>query len=107
MIFKEKNRIIYCKDKYYKNFDNIRLFHFDDDIQYYKGYIIHREDGPAIEWDEGDEEWIVNGKLHREDGPALTWCNQNKWWLNNKQYSKEEYWNIINLRNKSRILDEI
>lgn len=23
---------------------------------------LHREDGPAIEWDNGDKEWWVNGE---------------------------------------------
>ena len=30
----------------------------------------HREDGPAIEWSNGDKEWYLNGRRHREDGPA-------------------------------------
>jgi len=29
---------------------------------------LHREDGPAVELDNGDKSWWVNGKLHREDG---------------------------------------
>ena len=31
----------------------------------------HREDGPAVVWDDGDEEWWQYGKLHRLDGPAM------------------------------------
>ncbi len=31
----------------------------------------HREDGPAIEWNDGDREWRVKGYLHRTDGPAV------------------------------------
>jgi hypothetical protein len=34
--------------------------------------VIHREDGPAIEIEDGHREWIQNGKLHRgDDLPAL------------------------------------
>jgi hypothetical protein len=33
--------------------------------------ILHREDGPACEWANGDKFWYKNGKLHREDGFAF------------------------------------
>jgi len=43
----------------------------------------HREDGPAIEWANGDKEWYLNGKYHREDGPAIEGVDGTKmWWLN-------------------------
>ena len=48
--------------------------HSDGDKFYYKDpemTILHREDGPAIEWVSGNKEWLINGKLHRLDGPAL------------------------------------
>lgn len=32
---------------------------------------IHREDGPAVEYDSGDKFWYKKGTLHREDGPAV------------------------------------
>ena len=36
--------------------------------------------------------WWLNGKLHREDGPAVEWPNGNKeWWLNDKPYTLEEF----------------
>lgn len=31
----------------------------------------HREDGPAIEYFDGNNFWYYYGKLHREDGPAI------------------------------------
>jgi len=47
--------------------------------------VLHREDGPAIEWANGDKFWYLNGKCHREDGPACEYANGNKsWWLNNE-----------------------
>ncbi len=39
---------------------------------YYKGKLLHREDGPAIEWADGSKYWYKNGKLNKEDGPART-----------------------------------
>ena len=31
---------------------------------------LHRLDGPAVEWADGNKVWYVNGHKHREDGPA-------------------------------------
>jgi hypothetical protein len=54
----------------------------------------HREDGPAVEYTNGDKEWFLNGKLHREDGPAIEYVNGSKsWWINGKQLSEAEFIN--------------
>ena len=77
--------------------------------------ILHREDGPAIEWANGSKEWYINDKLHREDGPACEyaaggkhWCINGKlhredgpafegadggkqWYINGKQLTEEEF----------------
>lgn len=43
----------------------------------------HREDGPAVIWNDGGMEWWLNGKLHREDGPAIQRAsNWKQWWVN-------------------------
>jgi hypothetical protein len=39
--------------------------------RWYKEGRFHREDGPAIEYANGDKSWHKNGELHREDGPAV------------------------------------
>ena len=53
---------------------------------------LHREDGPASEWSDGSKEWHLNGKLHREDGPASEWSDGYKeWWLNGIKYTEEEF----------------
>ena len=36
---------------------------------------LHREDGPAIEYANGDRYYYINDKLHREDGPAVDYSN--------------------------------
>jgi hypothetical protein len=62
----------------------------------------HREDGPAVEYIDGDQEWYINGKLHREDGPAVVWANGYKvWYYNGKNIdckTQEEFEKIIKLR---------
>ena len=53
---------------------------------YKKGtFILHREDGPAIEHTNGRKEWYKDGKYHREDGPAVEWPDGSKFWF---QYGK-------------------
>jgi hypothetical protein len=44
---------------------------------------LHRLDGPAIEYSDGDKYWCQNGKYHRLDGPALDHIDGYKaWWVN-------------------------
>jgi hypothetical protein len=48
---------------------------------------LHRLDGPAVIWPNGDQEWYVGGFCHRIDGPAVErisdqrweWCFEGKW----------------------------
>jgi hypothetical protein len=90
MIFKENNTIIYCKDNsYQKKFDIDELL-MTKGVIYYKGYLVNRNNGPAIIWDKGFKVWILDGK----------------------EYDKEEYWKIINcfkknLKNKKKVLHGI
>ena len=45
--------------------------------------IFHREDGPAIEFSNGEKQWYINGKLHRLDGPAIIYSNGRVNWCVN------------------------
>ena len=54
--------------------------------------IFHRENGPAVEWVDGDKRWYLNGKCHREDGPAIECSDGYKsWYLNGVAYSEEDF----------------
>jgi hypothetical protein len=89
MIFKEKYKIIYCKDDYYSEFDN-EDFYYTNIGAYYKGYLIHKKDGPAINYINLKKEWWLDGKRHREDGPAKEYINgSEEWWLNSKRHRKD------------------
>jgi len=52
----------------------------------------HRENGPAIEYNDGSKVWYRHGLLHREDGPAIEYTNEIKeFWVNGvRTYSPEE-----------------
>lgn len=46
---------------------------------------LHRLDGPAVEYTNGDKSWYVDGKLHRVDGPAIdSFCGTKFWYLYGK-----------------------
>jgi len=52
--------------------------------------ILHREDGPAIEWSSGSRAWYLNGERHREDGPAVEYADDSKeWYLNGKLHRED------------------
>jgi len=52
----------------------------------------HREDGPAIEFANGNKYWYLNDKRHREDGPAIEYANGDKsWFLNGKRLTEKEF----------------
>jgi hypothetical protein len=49
---------------------------------------LHRTDGPAISYRNGDESWYVYGKLHRLDGPARTDSSSSQYWINGEPTTK-------------------
>lgn len=50
----------------------------------------HREDGPAIEYEDGTRCWYINDLRHREDGPAITYPSGTKIWYSNGFYHRED-----------------
>lgn len=61
----------------------------------------HRENGPAIIFADGSRQWYIDGKIHRIDGPAIELANERKeWWFNDKRINcqfQEEFEKIISL----------
>jgi hypothetical protein len=54
---------------------------------------LHREDGPALEFADGEKYWCLNGLYHREDGPAIECVDGTKfWYLNDKHYTEAGYY---------------
>ena len=76
--------------------------------------VLHRDEGPAIEWP-GGKAWFQNGRRHRTGGPATvysdgieTWCKDGtihrddgpavvypdgtqEWWINGKAMTEAEF----------------
>ena len=58
---------------------------------WYLNNLLHREDGPAVEWADSNKSWYLNGKLHREDGPAIEWSDGDKdYYLNGVNVTEED-----------------
>jgi hypothetical protein len=87
MKFENRDELIYCKNgSYQKEYGN-KNFYCIKGITYYKGYLVHRKDGPAMYF------------KHI--------CVSN-WFLNGIKYIKKDYWKIIkSLKTKKRVLDDI
>jgi antitoxin component YwqK of YwqJK toxin-antitoxin module len=81
--------------RWYKKFDqNCQLTDRDDGLlpewTSPVQWLLHREDGPAIEYADGSKEWYRNGKRHREDGPAIEWSDGTKEWHRNGKLHRED-----------------
>ena len=51
---------------------------------------LHREDGPAIVFPDGSQEWYRNGDLHREDGPAVINPDGEQYWYRNGKCHRDD-----------------
>lgn len=61
-------------DSKYKDFNGVCKFLWNQSIRHFKNGVLHRVDGPAVEYIHDRKEWHLNGKLHREDGAALQYA---------------------------------
>ena len=99
-----KEQFIHINDYGYKHYysdremtihhreDGPAVEYVDGDKVWYLNGKSHREDGPAVEYVDGYKAWHLNGKLHREDGPAIEYADGFKrWYLNDKEITEEEF----------------
>jgi len=66
----------------------------NDKIQrWFANGVLHREDGPAVEYADGTKFWYRDGKYHREDGPAIVWPS---WYVHGERLGRgaEGFWNL-------------
>ena len=63
---------------------------------WYKNGQRHRTDGPAIERADGTKHWYQNNHLHRTDGPAIEWASGRKnWYINDVEMSEAEFNQLV------------
>jgi hypothetical protein len=89
-----------------KKYTGIVEYSNDDKVWYLNG-LCHRVNGPASELLDRDE-WYINGKLHRVNGPAIEYHDEsshlNEWFLNDKEYSQEEWFEMLSEENKLEMI---
>ena len=77
---------------------------YGDKCYYDSDNRLHREDGPAVEWTNGNKWWFKHGDLHREDGPAYERkYGYKEYWLEDIYYTEEEYWEKIKELKKCKL----
>ncbi len=76
--------------KYYVNVSSFGTFWYKDPEM----KIRHREDGPAMEWINGDKSWWIDGKVHRLDGPAIEHATGIKYWFKDGERLTKEEWEV-------------
>jgi hypothetical protein len=69
---------------------------------YYLNEKLHRLDGAAAEWSNGDREYYKNGYRHRLNGAAIEWHSDKKYFWYEGKYikceSQEEFERILKLK---------
>ena len=84
-------RFWWLNGKYHRE-DGPAIEFADGNRYWYLNGDLHREDGPACEYPDGTRWWYLNGKRHREDGPAIEYSDGRRWWyLNGEEYTEEEF----------------
>ena len=59
---------------------------------YNKDNILHRTNGPAVEYADGTKRWLQDGQYHRIDGPAMEYpTGDNRWFINGKELTEAEF----------------
>ena len=54
--------------------------------------VLHREDGPAVVYEDGTSYYYNDGKLHREDGPARVYSNgETYYYVEGAFYTKKQF----------------
>lgn len=51
--------------------NRIKIYHSSIKTAWSLNDVLHRDDGPAVIFNTGREEWYQHGKLHRNNGPAV------------------------------------
>jgi hypothetical protein len=66
--------------------DGPAVIYADGQFRWYRHGRLHREDGPAYLGDDGQRVWVLDGAVHRMDGPAYEFVDGTyEWWVRGVQ----------------------
>jgi len=75
----------------------------DGEQRWYQDGQQHRLDGPAAISADGAEAWYLNGLLHREDGPAAIYSDGTRYWyLDGQRIGFEQWLDLVATTDKER-----
>ena len=86
------NRFYYNNAGLLHRTDGPAVEYSDGENRWYQNGLLHRTDGPAIVYADGSKSWCQNGLLHRTDGPAIDWIHGRKeWHINGVRLTEDEF----------------
>lgn len=75
------------KTQYIKKTEEGTFYYKDPEMK-----ILHRLDGPAREWANGNKDWWSDDRRHRLDGPAVEWtCGHKEWFIHGLAFTEWEF----------------
>ena len=92
IVWEPKNMKTKEKERVMSDYIDYKVRVYKDGTKEWRWYLndeLHREDGPAMEYANGNKSWYLKGKLHREDGPTVAYVDSGKDWYLNGNYSTE------------------
>ncbi len=88
--------ILYYNESKLHRTDGPAMEFGDGERQWYINGKRHRVDGPAIEYPDGVKGWYIDGKLHRVDGPAIEYSDGRKrWYIGGEEYTEKQFNELI------------
>ena len=61
-------------------------------VRWWKGSLIHKDNGPAVLYSSGTKTYWKNNKLHREDGPTIDDSDgSHKYFINGIRMTEEQF----------------
>ena len=75
----------YIEDKLHNEYGPALISEYGK--KWYLNGLLHRIDGPAVEWVSGTIEWYQHGARHRLDGPAYISNTTTVWYKHNKLHN--------------------
>lgn len=74
-------------DSCYQVDNDLAIYYYFDD----KCSVLHKIDGPAIQFKTGEVHYFVQGMRHNIAGPAVSFNEFHQYWINDVQYSLEDF----------------
>jgi len=69
--------------------DGPAIEYANGDCFWFVNDLLHRTDGPSVEYASGTCKWYLHGQLHRTDGPAVEWVDGYRaWYLHDKLHNE-------------------